>query len=83
MLLKTIAGDEPPPGQQVINFFSTDRPYLQDPEACAFVEQYLSNAKRFTIDAEVLKYASEQLRIEGFILEWVCAPDARLISLPL
>ena len=68
-IIQTIAGDEPPPGQQVINFFSTDRPYQQDPEARAFVEQYLSNAKRLNIDAEVLKYACEQMRLEGFILE--------------
>ena len=68
-VIEMIVGDEPAPGQQVINFFSTDKPYQQDPESCAFVEQYLSHAKRFTIDAEVLNYACEQMTLDGCILE--------------
>ena len=69
IVIDTIAADTRPPGHQVINFVSTDKDYQQDPEAHAFVEQYLSNAKRFDIDAEVMKYACEQITLDGFILE--------------
>ena len=58
-----------PPGKQVINFLSTDKNYQQNPEACAFVKQYLTKAKCFDIDAEVIKYACEQITFDGFILE--------------
>lgn len=67
--LETIGGATPPPGKQVINFLSTDKNYQQDPEARTFVEQYLANAKCFDIDAEVIKYACEQITLDGFILE--------------
>ncbi len=50
IVIDTITGDTLPPGHQVINFLSTDKDYQQDPEARAFVEQYLSTAKRFDID---------------------------------
>ena len=67
--IETIAGATPPPGKQVINFLSTDKNYQQAPEARTFVEQYLDKAKYFDIDAEVIKYACEQITLDGFILE--------------
>ncbi len=66
---ETLAGVKPPSGKQVINFLSTDKNYQQDPEARAFVKQYLGKAKCFDIDAEVMKYACEQITLDGFILE--------------
>ncbi len=58
-----------PLGQQVINFISSDKDYQQNPESIAFVKQYLANAKRFDIDAEIMKYACEQITLDGLILE--------------
>lgn len=67
--LECLSGVTPPPGKQVINFLSTDKNYQQDPDARTFVEQYLSKAKSFDIDAEVIKYGCENITLDGFILE--------------
>jgi len=57
------------PGKQVINFFSTDKDYRNNPESIAFVKKYLANAREFDIDAMVLRYACEQACIDGEFLE--------------
>ena len=65
-----LSGITLPEGNQVINFFSANSPYRDNPEASQFVEEYLSEARIFSIDASVLRYACEQITIEnGFILE--------------
>jgi len=56
-------------GHQVLHFGSTDYPYEECPEAVAFVEKYLKDAKRFNSDADLLRYASDQVKIEGVYVE--------------
>jgi hypothetical protein len=59
----------PPLGHQVLHFGSADHPYEESPEAIEFVEKYLQNAKRLNSDADLLRYASDQVKIEGVYLE--------------
>src|SRR5271155_3759816 len=58
-----------PLGNQVLHFGSVDYPYEESPEAIEFVEKYLQNAKRLNSDADLLRYASDQVKIEGVYLE--------------
>ncbi|AMO57461.1 class I SAM-dependent methyltransferase [Endozoicomonas montiporae] len=59
-----------PKGDQVINFFSANKPYRDCPDNRQFVETYLSRARVFSIDAQVLHYACDQIAIKnGFIME--------------
>ena len=59
-----------PDGDQVINFFSANKPYRDCPDASQFVDTHLANARVFSVDASVLRYACEQISINnGFILE--------------
>ena len=56
-------------GNQVLNFFNRNNNYKNNPQSQAFVKKYLSQAKCFGIDAQVMKYASDQITLDGFILE--------------
>lgn len=58
-----------PSGHQVLHFGTVDYPYEECPEAVVFVEKYLKNAKRFNSDADLLRYASDQVKIEGVYIE--------------
>lgn len=58
-----------PFGHQVLHFGSADYPYEEYPEAVEFVDKYLKNAKRFQSDADLLRYASDMVTIEGAYLE--------------
>lgn len=56
-------------GNQILHFKSKNKPYWEDEETRLFVEKYLSNAVPLTSDAEVLKYASEHVKLQGLFLE--------------
>ena len=57
------------PGHQILHFQSTDHPYQESPEATNFVSQYLQDAKVFTSDADLLRFASDQVTLRGSYLE--------------
>lgn len=58
-----------PPGHQVLHFSSTDYPYQESPEGVAFVNRYLQNAKSLTSDADLLRFASDQVTLQGAYIE--------------
>lgn len=62
-------------GSQVLHFSSVDKPYGDCPEACGFVETYLSEAQAFSVDASLLRYACDQSSLKkGLTLEMgVCS----------
>ncbi|MCB1071750.1 MAG: class I SAM-dependent methyltransferase [Chlamydiia bacterium] len=56
-------------GNQILHFNSKNKHYLLDSKAQAFVETYLLNALSLTSDAEVLRFASESVTLDGGYLE--------------
>lgn len=65
---------KPVSGAQVLHFSSVQRPYQDCPIAAAFVEKYLSNAVKLYSDADVLRFASDRVTIDGAYLEMgVCS----------
>lgn len=56
-------------GNQILHFNSKNKDYSLDPKAHAFVETYLTNARPLSSDAEVLRFASESVTIEGGYIE--------------
>lgn len=54
---------------QVINYYSRTEHFANNKEAKLFVEKYLKRAIPFNIDAEILKFASDQVTIDGVFLE--------------
>lgn len=54
---------------QVINYYSRTEHFTNSEKAKLFVEKYLKNAIPFNIDAEILKFASDQVTIDGTFLE--------------
>ena len=58
-----------PPGHQVLHFGSTDYPYQDSPEGREFVTQYLLKAKPVDSDADLLRFASDQVQLKGAYLE--------------
>lgn len=57
------------PGRQILHFGSTDYPYQDCPETVEFVDQYLKKAKALTSDADLLRYASDQVTLQGAYIE--------------
>jgi hypothetical protein len=56
-------------GNQILHFKAKNKPYSENQEAVQFVQRYLSQATRLTSDAEVLKYASDSVKIKGLFVE--------------
>jgi len=56
-------------GNQILHFKPRNKPFWNDEQSKHFVNKYLSNAKPFTSDAEVLKYASDHVHIKGLYIE--------------
>lgn len=54
---------------QVINYYSRTEHFTNSKEAELFAGKYLKNAIPFNIDAEILKFASDQVTIDGAFLE--------------
>ena len=67
--IQTIQNDTRPSGSQIFNFFSMDKPFQNDPDAHAFVESSLRDARAFGTDAELMRYACEQICLDGIIAE--------------
>lgn len=55
-------------GHQVLHFGTQDYPY-ELPEAVDFVKKYLSKAKRLETDADLVRFASDQVTLSGAYLE--------------
>ena len=59
--------------KQIINYYSRVSHFNNDTDATLFVEKHLSEAKAFDLDAEVFKFASDQVTVDGEYLEFgVC-----------
>lgn len=56
-------------GAQVLHFASRIKPYQNCVESKAFVEANLQQAKALPSDAEVLRYASDSVTVDGAFLE--------------
>ncbi len=56
-------------GSQLFRFVSKNKTYEHDKDAKAFVNKYLKVAKVFQSDAEVIRYASDQVTLKGAYLE--------------
>jgi len=56
-------------GQQVLHFGSANYPYQECLEGVTFVNKYLQNAKPLTSDADLLRYASDQVTLDGAYIE--------------
>lgn len=56
-------------GNQVLHFGSRDWPYQDSPEGVDFVHRYLQNAKPLISDADLLRYASDQVTLKGVYIE--------------
>ncbi len=56
-------------GNQILHYKPTNRPYWNDPQAKLFVEKYLSEAISLTSDAEVLEFASHNVKVDGMFIE--------------
>ena len=62
-------GKEIVQGHQILHFKSTDTSYAKSPEGRVFVEKYLQAAAALTSDAEVLRFASDQVKLKGVFIE--------------
>jgi hypothetical protein len=58
-----------PSGSQVLHFGSTNYPYQDSPEGVDFVSRYLQNTKPLTSDADLLRYASDHVTLQGSFIE--------------
>jgi len=56
-------------GNQILHFKSKNKHFSESPEAAKFVEKNLSLAMPLQSDADVLRFASDQVCIEGAYLE--------------
>lgn len=56
-------------GHQVLHFGQADYPYQNSPEGVLFVNKYLKNAKPLISDAYLLRYASDQVTLNGAYIE--------------
>jgi len=56
-------------GAQILHSKIDDKPYQRSEQAISFCETYLKNAVRLDSDAEVLRYASDHVAVNGKYLE--------------
>lgn len=61
-------------GAQILHFKSKNRHFAQSPEAIQFVKKYLSKSKKLQSDAEVIRFASDAVKIANgaFVEMGVC-----------
>ncbi|MBS0286610.1 MAG: class I SAM-dependent methyltransferase [Proteobacteria bacterium] len=52
-------------GNQVLHFTGKNKPYKNDPKAAHVVTQYFKGAKELDADADVLRFASDEVSITG------------------
>lgn len=56
-------------GYQVLHFGSANYPYQECSEGTEFVNRSLQNAKPLTSDADLIRYASDQVAVKGAYIE--------------
>jgi hypothetical protein len=56
-------------GNQILHFKSVNKPYWENEQGCFFAEKYLTEALALTSDAEVLKFGSDKVGLEGLFIE--------------
>jgi hypothetical protein len=56
-------------GNQILHFKSQNKPYWENEQAQLFVEKYLSGAEVLASDAEVLRYGSDCVKLQGLFIE--------------
>lgn len=56
-------------GNQILHFKSLNKPFWDNPEAELFVNTYLSEAIPLASDAEVLKFGSDHVELDGLFVE--------------
>lgn len=56
-------------GYQVLHFSSTNYPYQEDPVGVQFFKGHLQKAKPLHSDAELIRYASDQVTLKGAFIE--------------
>ncbi len=56
-------------GNQILHFNPKNKPYWENEKALLFVKTYLSTATALESDAEVLKFGSDQVRLQGSYIE--------------
>lgn len=56
-------------GNQILHFKSLNKPYWENDQASLFVEKHLSSAIEATSDAEVLRIASDHIKLKGLFIE--------------
>lgn len=69
LILTTPPGCEQVGGNQILHFKSRNKPYWDNEAAKQFVDQYLSQATQLTSDAEVLRYGSDHVKLNGLYIE--------------
>jgi hypothetical protein len=68
-VLKIFPIEQPNEGNQILHFSHRNKHYSFNKEAIEFVNKYLKKAKQLESDANVLKYASEAVKIKGAYIE--------------
>ncbi len=56
-------------GDQILHAHSEDRPFWEYPLSVAFVKEHFSLAKALQTDAEILRYASDSVTVDGVFIE--------------
>lgn len=56
-------------GDQILHVDSEDRPYWEHPPSKNFVKQHFSHSKALQADAEILRYASDSVSLDGAYIE--------------
>src|SRR5437868_1328153 len=69
----TIIEKQPPlnstPGQQILHFKTSDKPYNLNQQATSFVNEHFKHAVELNSDASALRFASDNVKIEGVYIE--------------
>ena len=62
-------GTDQTDGNQILHFKSLNKPYWENEYGLFFAKKYLKEAIQLTSDAEVLKFGSDSVKLEGFFIE--------------
>lgn len=56
-------------GNQILHFNSQNKPYWENEQGLTFVDSYLKEAVQLSSDAEVLKFGSDKVTLNGLYIE--------------
>jgi len=68
-VLQVPPGSDKTEGNQILHFKAQNKPYWESEQGHFFVKKYLMEATPLTSDAEVLKFGSDKVRLEGIFIE--------------